>query len=339
MAGAAAPAAKAAKAAAAGRLRGPGTAARGLRRPRPTGAAGTAAVIVTGAEVVHGRARRARAAAVPPAEPPKGAPVPAQPVAKGDNEHEEEGKDHHGIGQDGEQAVHRRLQQAGLRSRGGLGRRAVGIDGAAAEADAVDFGDRIGRVGGTGEDGCVILLGCKVVFHGLGDRAGLAGQHRVAEAVAVGQVVVAVGVLRRLHHQQDQHAVVVGAAADAPGVESLGGVVLRGDAAGVIHGQHADLGPLTAGRKLGVDRFDLFDGVAAEDVGIVHDALIFGQIGQGSRSGQGGGHEGGKAHHHHQCQRAEALRKMFHRFHAKGSTSWMPNRPFSTLAGKPSVSC
>ena len=65
------------------------------------------------------------------------------------------------------------------------------------------------RMPGTGGHGAIVVLGGKIILHGLCDGTGLAGQRRVAEAVAAGQVVVAVGVLGALHHQQDENTAVL----------------------------------------------------------------------------------------------------------------------------------
>ena len=50
--------------------------------------------------------------------------------------------------------------------------------------------------------------------------------------------------------------------------------------AGVVHGQHADLCAVAAGRELCVDGLELRGGGVAQHTGVVHHALIFRQAGQ-----------------------------------------------------------
>ena len=53
-------------------------------------------------------------------------------------------------------------------------------------------------------------------------------EQSIAEAIAGGKVIIAIGVLLGLHDQQDQHTVVFAGAAQPPGVGGLHGVILRG---------------------------------------------------------------------------------------------------------------
>ena len=204
----------------------------------------------------------------------------------------------------------------------------------ARKAHAVDVRDGLRHVLGAGGHGVVIVLPDEIILHGLGKGTGLTFQRGVAETVAVGQVVVAVLILLRLHHQQDQHAVVFRRRTDAPGVEGLQGVVLGGQVSGVIHCQHADLRPAAAAFQLGVQVGDGLHGAAAQDIGIVHHTLAAGQRGQAGR-GRKGRAQGRRADHEHQQQCAEFSCNVFH---AKGSTSFTPARPPSTLAGNPPTS-
>ena len=231
------------------------------------------------------------------------------------------------------------------RGPGGLGVRAVGIDGPAAQSDPVHLCDGIGHIGGAGEDGGVVLLGGEIVLHGLHEGACLIGQQGAAEAVAVGQIVVAVGqivvavgVLVRLHHQQDEHAVVLAGTADVPGVEGFSSVVLGGGASGVVHGQHADLCAVAAGRELCVEGLELRGGAVAQHTGVVHHALIFRQTGQLDAGGRSRRCQRRDADGHDKKQCRNAAGEYFHRLHAKSSTSCMPNSLPSTLAGKPPTS-
>ena len=204
----------------------------------------------------------------------------------------------------------------------------------ARKAHAVDVRNGLGHVPGAGGHGVVIVLPDEVVLHGLGKGTGLTFQRGVAETVAVGQVVVAVLVLLRLHHQQDQHTVVFRRRADAPGVEGLQGVVLGGQVSGVIHRQHADRRTFTAGLQLSIQVGDGLHSAAAQDVGLIHHTLAAGQRGQAGR-GRKGRAEGGQTHHPHQHQSTDLF---YNVFHAKGSTSFTPARPPSTLAGNPPTS-
>ena len=192
----------------------------------------------------------------------------------------------------------------------------------------------VGHIVGTGGHGTVVVAGGKVIFHGLGDGAGLTFQRGVAEAVAVGHIVIAILVDGRLHHQQDQHAVVVCGIADAPCVEGLCRIILSGIIARIIYSQYADLCPAAALFQLGIQVDDGLGGAVAQNIGIIHHTLISGQIRQA-----GGGKcrraQGRCAHHKGQHQSAYAFCKIFH---AKGSTSFTPAMAPSTLAGKPPVS-
>ena len=223
MAGTTAHATEAAAKAAAAETAAPGTAPEGAaahaakataRRPGATGAAVEAAR----------RGRRVMRAAPPstgrpgPAE----APQPAAGAGKNighrpDNDDKQHNADHKGqdVGQ-GAAAAALPALIAGLHG--------AAVTGAAGKADPVDVRDGACHVPGTGGH-CAVIIPCgELILHGLGDGAGLLCQRGVAEAIAVGQVVVTVRVLRRFHHQQNQHAVVVGGRADAPRVESLCGV-------------------------------------------------------------------------------------------------------------------
>ena len=204
----------------------------------------------------------------------------------------------------------------------------------ARKAHTVDVCNGTGHIVGTGGHGTVVVAGSKVVFHGLGDGAGLTFQRGVAEAVAVGHVVIAILVDGRLHHQQDQHAVIICSITDAPGVEGLRCVLLSGIISCIIYSQYADLCPIAAGLQLIVQVDDGLGGAVAQNIGVIHHTLISGQIRQA-----GGGKcrraQGRCAHHKGQHQSAHALCKIFH---AKGSTSFTPAMLPSTLAGKPPVS-
>ena len=282
----------------------------------------------------------------PCAEPAKRPPEPAEGVAERGDKDKENCDKQDDISKHGENAADKVFPDGVVllgrdrldRGPGGLGVRAVGIDGSAAQSDPVHLCDGIGHIGGAGEDGCVVLLGGEIVLHGLHEGACLIGQHGAAEAVTVGQIVVAVGVLVRLHHQQDEYAVVLAGTADAPGVEGFSGVVLGGGAAGVVHGQHADLCAIAAGRELCVEGLELRGGAVAQHTGVVHHALIFRQAGQldaGGRSRRGQRRDA-DGHDKKQCRNAAG--ECFHRLHAKSSTSCMPNSLPSTLAGKPPTS-
>ena len=288
-------------------------------RPRPTGRTRSARAAIettAGAEVIVRAAGRTGASAPPPcAEPAKRPPEPAEGVAERGDKDKENCDEQDDISKHGENAADKAFPDGVVllgrdrldRGMSGLGVRAVGIDGPAAQSDPVHLCDGIGHIGGAGEDGGVVLLGGEVVLHGLHEGACLVGQHGAAEAVAVGQIVVAVGVLVRLHHQQDEHAVVLAGTADAPGVEGFSGVVLGGGAAGVVHGQHADLCAVAAGRELCVDGLELRGGAVAQHTGVVHHALIFRQAGQldvGSRSRRGQRRDA-DGHDKKQCRNAD----------------------------------
>ena len=207
------------------------------------------------------------------------------------------------------------------------------VTGAAGKADAVDVRNGVCHVPGTGGHCAVIILCGELILHGLGDGAGLLCQRGVAEAIAVGQVVVAVRVLRRFHYQQNQHAFVLRGRTDAPRVESLCGVILCGIITRVFYCQYTDLCAAAAGFQLGVQFGDGLHGAAAQHTGIVHHTLALGQAGQLSGKGRRAQHC--RADHHGQHQCADAFCKVFH---AKGSTSFTPDKAPSTLAGKPPTS-
>ena len=177
--GAAAHTAKAAstEAAAAGRTRPAG-------RTRST----RAAVETAGAEVIVRAAGRARASVPTPcAEPAKRPPEPAEGVAERGDKDKENCDKQDDISKHGENAADKvfpdgvvLLGRDGLdRGPGGLGVRAVGIDGPAAQSDPIHLCDGIGHIGGAGEDGGVVLLGGEIVLHGLHEGACLVGQHGV----------------------------------------------------------------------------------------------------------------------------------------------------------------
>ena len=202
------------------------------------------------------------------------------------------------------------------------------------KAHAVDVRDGLGHVPGAGGHGVVIVLPDEVVLHGLGKGTGLTFQRGVAETVTCGNVVIAVGVLLGLHDQQNQHTIIAGRRTNAPGIGRLQGIFLCGAAAGVIHRQHTDLRPAAAAFQLGVQVGDGLHGAAAQDIGIIHHTLAAGQRGQ---TGLGciGRAQGRRADHEHQQQCAEFSCNVFH---VKGSTSFTPARPPSTLAGNPPTS-
>ena len=191
-----------------------------------------------------------------------------------------------------------------------------------------------GHIVGTGGHCTVVIIGGKVIFHGLGEGAGLTFQRGVAEAVAVGHVVIAVLVDGRFHHQQDQHTVVLGSRADAPCVEGLCCIILSGIITRIIYSQYTGLCPVAALFQLGIQVDDGLGSAVAQDVGIIHHTFVFGQVRQAG-GGKGRRAQGRCAHHKGQHQSAYAFCKIFH---AKGSTSFTPAMAPSTLAGKPPVS-
>ena len=197
MAGAAAHATEAAAKAAAAETAAPGTA--------PEGAAAHAAKAAArrpgAAEAAIEAARWGRRRAATSARRPRAAEAP-QPAAgagknigdRPDDDDEQYNADHKG--QDvGQGAVAAAL--AALIT----GLHGAAVAGAAGKADPVDVRDGVCHVPGTGGHRAVIIFCGELIFHGLGDGAGLLCQRGVAETIAVGQVVVAVRVLRRLHHQ------------------------------------------------------------------------------------------------------------------------------------------
>ena len=262
---------------------------------------------------------------------PAEAPQPAAGAGKNighrpDNDDKQHNADHKGqdVGQ-GAAAAALPALIAGLHG--------AAVAGAAGKADPVNIRDGVCHVAGTGGHRAVIILCGELIFHGLGDGAGLLCQRGVAEAIAVGQVVVTVRVLRRFHHKQDQNAVVLGGGTDAPCVESLCGVILCGIIACVFYCQYTDLRAAAAGFQLGVQFGDGLHGAAAQHTGTIHHALIFGQAGQLGGKGRRAQHR--RADHHGQHQCADTFCKVFH---AKGSTSFTPDKAPSTLAGKPPTS-
>ena len=262
---------------------------------------------------------------------PAEAPQPAAGAGKNighrpDNDDEQHNADHKGqdVGQ-GAAAAALPALIAGLHG--------AAVAGAAGKADPVNIRDGVCHVPGTGGHRTVIILCGKLILHGLGNGAGLLCQRGVAEAIAIGQVVVAVRILRRLHHQQNQNAVVLRGRTDAPRVESLCGVILCGIIACVFYCQYIDLRAAAAGFQLGVQFGDGLHSAAAQHTGTIHHALILGQAGQLGGKGRRAQHR--RADHHGQHQRADAFCKVFH---AKGSTSFTPATAPSTLAGKPPTS-
>ena len=264
--------------------------------------------------------------------PCEGTPVPACCVADGCNEHpehEQHDDQHH---QQGHEQDHD-TQNDILKSGGAVVR--LGIAAIIArKAHTVDIRNGAGHIVGTGGHCTVVIIGSKVVFHALGNGTGLTFQRGIAEAVAVGHVVIAVLVDGRLHHQQDQHTVVLGSRADAPGVEGLCCIILSGIITRIIYSQYADLCSVAAGLQLVVQINDGLGSAVAQDVGIIHHTFVFGQVRQAG-GGKGRRAQGRCAHHKGQHQSAYAFCKIFH---AKGSTSFTPAMAPSTLAGKPPVS-
>ena len=100
--------------------------------------------------------------------------------------------------------------------------------GGPAQGHTVEIGNGAGHIVGTGGHSRVIIARRERILHGLGNGAGLLFQRGIAEAIAGGKVIVAIGVLLGLHDQQDQHTVVFAGAAQPPGVGGLHGVILRG---------------------------------------------------------------------------------------------------------------
>ena len=192
----------------------------------------------------------------------------------------------------------------------------------------------VGHIVGTGDYCIAVIAVNKITFHGLSEGTGLTFQRGVAEAVAVGHVVIAVLVDGRFHHQQDQHTVVLGSRADAPGVEGLCCIILSGIITRIIYSQYVDLCSVAAGLQLVVQINDGLGSAVAQDVGIIHHTFVFGQVRQAG-GGKGRRAQGRCAHHKGQHQSAYAFCKIFH---AKGSTSFTPAMAPSTLAGKPPVS-
>ena len=213
--------------------------------------------------------------------PCKGPPVPACCVADGCNEHPEHEQyddQHHHQGHEQDHDTQNDILKGG----GAVVRLRVAaiVVAAARKADPVDVCNGTGHIVGTGGHGTVVVAGSKVVFHGLGEGTGLTFQRGVAEAVAVGHVVIAILVDGRLHHQQDQHTVVLGSRADAPGVEGLCCIILSGIITRIIYSQYADLCPVAALFQLGIQVDDGLGGAVAQNVGVIHHTLISGQVRQ-----------------------------------------------------------
>jgi len=97
----------------------------------------------------------------------------------------------------------------------------------------------------------------------------------------------------------------------------------------VFYCQYTDLCAAAAGFQLGVQFGDGLHGAAAQHTGIVHHTLALGQ----ALCGAAAQHRRTDHHGQHQC--ADAFCKVFH---AKGSTSFTPDKAPSTLAGKPPTS-
>ena len=212
-----------------GGTRGRGRRRTAARRPGPSGRARAA-----GPEVAAQAPAKAEGERI------------AQKVAEHQNQH------HHG--QRPHQDEHAQVHDAAIG-------RVCGGGLAAGQVHAVDVRDGAGHRIGAGAHRGVIVAGGEIVLHRLGQGAGLPVDGGVAEAVAVRQVIVAVGIEGGLHHQQEQNAVVVLLTADAPGVERLQGVFLGGGAAGVLDRQHPDLCAGTAGFQLAVQLFEVGGGV------------------------------------------------------------------------------
>ena len=207
------------------------------------------------------------------------------------------------------------------------------VAGAAGKADPVNICDGVCHIPGTGGHCTVIILCGKLIFHGLGNGAGLLFQGSVAEAVTCGNIVIAVGVLLGLHYQQDQHTIFAGRRTNAPGIGRLHSVILCGIITRVFYCQYTDLCAAAAGFQLRVQLGDGLHGAAAQHTGIVHHTLALGEAGQLGGKGRRAQHRRTDHHGQHQC--ADAFCKVFH---AKGSTSFTPDKAPSTLAGKPPTS-
>ena len=129
-------------------------------RPRPPGAswAARAAIETTaGAEVIVRAAGRARASVPTPcAEPAKRPPEPAEGVAERGDKDNENCDEQDDLSKHGENAADKVFPDGVVllgrnrldRGMSGLGVRAVGIDGPAAQSDPVHLCDGIGHIGG-----------------------------------------------------------------------------------------------------------------------------------------------------------------------------------------------
>ena len=297
------------------------------------------------APVVIRAARRTRPTAATPAEPAKRPPIPAETMADGRDKDVEQSHHNNDGRNQGNKTAHKRTSRLlsigvviagrrGLSDRSGI----AGTARIARQGHAVDIRDGVRDILGTGDDCAVIILCGEVVFHRLGDGTGLLIQCGIPEADSVGQIVVAIVVLGRLHHQQDEDAVVLAGTANAPSVERVGRIILGRHVSGVFDGQDADLRALALLLQLQVQVFNGLSRAVAQDTGIVNDPFIRGQVGQLCLGRKCRRAECRNADHKYQQYGEKLPRNVFHRFHAKGSTSLIPNRPLSRLAGKPLVS-
>ena len=276
-------------------------------------------------------------------EPAEGSPVPAKRMADGSYKDKEQSEDHNDPSDQIHKSSHDRFRPtisitAVIASIRAGCRHGPGSSGAA-QGHAIDICDGAGHVLRTGGHSSVIIARRKAVLHGLRNGAGLFFQRGIPEAVARCQIVVTVCVLLRLHDQKDQNTVVFAGTSQPPCIRGLNGILFCGQASGIIHRQHADLCTAALFGELGVEVFQRRGRAVAQDIGIVHDALVAGQVGQlGFRCCHRCRGQRSHADRQDQDHSTKPRRESFHRFHAKGSTSLTPNRPFSTLAGKPLVS-
>ena len=171
--------------------------------------AGTRAVARTIARAESGARRRRRAAAVPAAgrachiTSRERSAVVAEQTADGCNEEPEH--QHCQPQQD-----HQRQEQH-HKGRDHLAEAHVVVSRfcrTAVQAHAIHLCDGICHIVGAGHYGRVVIPVHEVILHGLGNGAGLTFQHRIAETVAIGDIIIPILIERRLHHQQDQHTVI-----------------------------------------------------------------------------------------------------------------------------------